>query len=70
MRRFPLMQDILADFFADTELSYPVIVARILGAAVVGAMIGIEREYQDHPAGLRGVPAHRVEPARRCGVSR
>ena len=53
MRRFPLMQDILADIFADTELSYPVIVARILGAAVVGAMIGIEREYRDHPAGLR-----------------
>lgn len=47
------MQDVLNDLFPDTELSGPVIVARILGAAVVGAMVGVEREYRDHPAGLR-----------------
>ncbi|MGH2477770.1 MAG: MgtC/SapB family protein, partial [Candidatus Limnocylindrales bacterium] len=36
------------DFAA--ELS---IVARLLLAAVLGALIGLEREFHDHPAGMR-----------------
>src|ERR1044072_8254251 len=29
------------------------IVVRLLGAAVLGALIGLEREIHDHPAGMR-----------------
>ena len=29
------------------------IVIRLLGAAVLGALIGIEREIHEHPAGMR-----------------
>ncbi|MCF3638491.1 MgtC/SapB family protein [Rhizobium sp. TRM95111] len=47
------MQEILADFYPTTELSCPVIAARMLGAAVIGALVGVEREYRQHPAGLR-----------------
>ncbi|QRM54608.1 MgtC/SapB family protein [Sinorhizobium sp. BG8] len=47
------MEQILADLFPDTEIPYPVIAARLTGAIVLGALIGFEREYRDHPAGLR-----------------
>ncbi|MGQ3211479.1 MAG: MgtC/SapB family protein [Shinella sp.] len=47
------MEQILADLFPKTEVPYPVILARMVGAILLGAVIGAEREYQDHPAGLR-----------------
>jgi putative Mg2+ transporter-C (MgtC) family protein len=47
------MEQILADLFPRTEVPYPVILARMVGAILLGAVIGAEREYQDHPAGLR-----------------
>lgn len=47
------MEQIIADLFPRTELPYPVILARMVGAVVLAAVIGAEREYQEHPAGLR-----------------
>ena len=47
------MDQILADLFPPTQVPYPVIFARMVGAILLGAVIGAEREYQDHPAGLR-----------------
>jgi putative Mg2+ transporter-C (MgtC) family protein len=47
------MEQILADLFPRTEVPYPVMLARMLGAVLLGAVIGAEREYQAHPAGLR-----------------
>lgn len=47
------MEQIIADFMPRTEIPYPVILARMVGAILLGAVIGAEREYQDHPAGLR-----------------
>ena len=47
------MEQIAADLFAKTELPYPVMLARMIGAVLLGAVIGAEREYRDHPAGLR-----------------
>lgn len=44
----------LADEFAHpTFLPFPVIAARLLFAALLGALIGFEREWQARPAGLR-----------------
>jgi putative Mg2+ transporter-C (MgtC) family protein len=47
------MEHIIADLFPETELPYPVIFMRMTGAILMGALIGIEREYQSHAAGLR-----------------
>lgn len=47
------MEQIVADLFPQTEVPYPVMSARMVGAVLLGAVIGAEREYQDHPAGLR-----------------
>lgn len=47
------MDQILADLFPPTQVPYPVIFVRMVGAILLGAVIGAEREYQDHPAGLR-----------------
>jgi putative Mg2+ transporter-C (MgtC) family protein len=47
------VNDILADFGQTTWLPFSVIAARLLVAAVLGAMIGFEREWRHHPAGLR-----------------
>lgn len=47
------MEEIAADLVAKTELPYPVMLARMIGAVLLGAVIGAEREYRDHPAGLR-----------------
>jgi putative Mg2+ transporter-C (MgtC) family protein len=44
----------LAEEFAHpTFLSFPVIAARLLFAALLGALIGFEREWRSRPAGLR-----------------
>jgi putative Mg2+ transporter-C (MgtC) family protein len=47
------MEQIYADIFPKTQLSYPVMIARFIGAIIFGAVIGIEREKKDRPAGLK-----------------
>lgn len=47
------MQDILDDIGHATWLPFSVIAARLAMAAVLGAIIGFEREWRNHPAGLR-----------------
>ena len=46
------MQDVLADHF-DTALPITEIVLRLAAAIVLGASLGIEREWRERPAGLR-----------------
>jgi putative Mg2+ transporter-C (MgtC) family protein len=47
------MEQILADIFPQTQISYPVILARFIGAILFGAVIGYERERKERPAGLK-----------------
>lgn len=47
------MEQIIADFYPHSETPWPVILLRMTGAILLGAVIGLEREYRDHPAGLR-----------------
>lgn len=47
------MDALLADFSNATALPFGVIVARLLLATALGAVIGFEREWRHHPAGLR-----------------
>lgn len=45
--------DFLLDLGVPTQLSIQTIALRLVLAAAFGAMIGIEREWRDRPAGLR-----------------
>ena len=47
------MSEFLEEFGATTHLRFSVIAARLLLAALLGAIIGFERERQNRPAGLR-----------------
>jgi len=47
------MESLVEEFGHPTYISFPVIAARLLLAAVFGAAIGFEREWQNRPAGLR-----------------
>lgn len=47
------MSDFLEEFTRPTWLPFPVIAARVLLAALLGAAIGFEREWHNRPAGLR-----------------
>ncbi|MCO5148128.1 MAG: MgtC/SapB family protein [Aquamicrobium sp.] len=47
------MEALVEEFGHPTFTPFPVIVARLLLAAVFGAVIGIEREWRSRPAGLR-----------------
>lgn len=47
------MQEILDDIGHATSLPFTVIAARLAIATVLGAIIGFEREWRNHPAGLR-----------------
>lgn len=47
------MESLAAEFGHPTYTPFPVIVARLLLAAVFGAGIGFEREWRNRPAGLR-----------------
>lgn len=47
------MQDLFADITEPTWLPFAVIAARLGFAAVLGAAVGFEREWSQHPAGLR-----------------
>ncbi|WP_274627076.1 MgtC/SapB family protein [Arvimicrobium flavum] len=47
------MESIVEEFGHPTFTSFPVIVARLLLAALFGGLIGLEREWRSRPAGLR-----------------
>jgi putative Mg2+ transporter-C (MgtC) family protein len=47
------MNDFLEEFTRPTWLSFPVIAARVAMAALLGGVIGFEREWRNRPAGLR-----------------
>ena len=47
------MQEILDDIGHPTWLPFSVIAMRLLMATLFGAVIGFEREWRNHPAGLR-----------------
>jgi putative Mg2+ transporter-C (MgtC) family protein len=47
------MEQLIDEFSHPTYTSFPVIVARLLLAAIFGAVIGFEREWRNRPAGLR-----------------
>lgn len=47
------MTELIDEFTRPTWLSFPVIAARLLAAALLGAAIGFEREWRNRPAGLR-----------------
>lgn len=47
------MDELLQGFGQRTWLSFTVIAARLLLAAILGAAVGFEREWRNRPAGLR-----------------
>ena len=47
------MESLAAEFGHPTYTPFPVIIARLLLAAIVGGAIGFEREWRNQPAGLR-----------------
>ncbi len=47
------MQDLFDEFGHPTWLPFSVVVARLMLATLLGAAIGFEREWRNHPAGLR-----------------
>ena len=47
------MQELIAQFGPNTWLPFTAIAARMLLAAVLGAIVGFEREWRKRPAGLR-----------------
>jgi putative Mg2+ transporter-C (MgtC) family protein len=47
------MEQLIEEFGHPTFTSFPVIVARLALASLLGAAIGFEREWQARPAGLR-----------------
>jgi putative Mg2+ transporter-C (MgtC) family protein len=47
------MEQLVEEFGHPTFTSFPVIVARLALAAILGAAIGFEREWRARPAGLR-----------------
>ncbi|MBK5569695.1 MAG: MgtC/SapB family protein [Ensifer sp. SSB1] len=47
------MDQITAELFPPSQIPYPIILARILGALIFGAVIGFEREAKARPAGLK-----------------
>lgn len=47
------MDALSAEFTHSSHLAFPVIVARMLLATILGAAIGFEREWKNRPAGLR-----------------
>jgi putative Mg2+ transporter-C (MgtC) family protein len=49
----PPMEEFMNRFGQPTWLPFSVIVGRLLLAAALGSIVGIEREWRDRPAGLR-----------------
>ena len=48
-----MLQEIFDDIGHATWLPFPVIAARLMLATILGAIVGLEREWRNHPAGLR-----------------
>jgi putative Mg2+ transporter-C (MgtC) family protein len=48
-----LAETLAAEFSRGLAIPLPVVVVRLVGAAVLCALIGYERESAEHPAGLR-----------------
>lgn len=48
-----VLEQLFEEFGHSTFVSFPVVAARLLLAAVFGAAIGFEREWRQRPAGLR-----------------
>ena len=51
--RSDVMEEFVERFGQQTWLPFSIIAARLLLAAVLGALVGAEREWRDRPAGLR-----------------
>lgn len=47
------MDQFWAEFTHDNVISLPVVLARMLLATILGAVIGLEREWRQRPAGLK-----------------
>lgn len=47
------MEQFWAEFTHDNLISLPVVLARMLLATLLGAIIGLEREWRQRPAGLK-----------------
>lgn len=47
------MDEFLNNFGHQTWLPFPVIAGRLLLAVILGALVGLEREWRQRPAGLR-----------------
>jgi len=47
------MDNFAQQFWHETWIPFPVIVGRLLLAAILGALVGLEREWRRRPAGLR-----------------
>ena len=47
------MEQLAVEFGHSTWLPFPVIIVRLMLAALLGAVVGFEREWQSRPAGLR-----------------
>ena len=47
------MEQLIEEFAHPTYTPFPVVAARLLLAAILGAVIGFEREWRNRPAGLR-----------------
>lgn len=52
-RVYVAMEIFLEQFGHQTWLPFSIIAARLFLAAVLGALVGLEREWRDRPAGLR-----------------
>lgn len=49
----PAMDIFAENFGHETWISFPVIAARLFLAAILGGLVGLEREWRRRPAGLR-----------------
>lgn len=47
------MEEFVDRFGHQTWLPFSVVAARLLLSAILGAVVGLEREWRNHPAGLR-----------------
>ncbi len=47
------MEELVDRFGHQTWLPFSVVTARLLLSAILGAVVGLEREWRNHPAGLR-----------------
>ena len=56
------MEALVEEFGHPTYTGFPVIVARLLMAALFGAVIGFEREWRNRPAGQGLISEDKLQP--------